>query len=292
MLNMNNETFLACEAEFDEAQVVLYGAPFDSTTSFRPGSRFGSGAIRHESYGLESYSPYQDKDLTDYAVMDSGDIELPMGDSAAALDAITRRAETILEAGKLPFLLGGEHLVTLGAVRAAVKKYPDLHIVHFDAHADLRDDYLGAKLSHACVLRRCHELVGDGRIHQFCIRSGDRAEFEFAAQHTEMHKFDFTGLAELTAQLCESKVPVYLTIDLDCLDPSCFPGTGTPEAGGVSFLQLLDAIRTVTKANIIGADLNELAPTLDTTGVSTATACKVLRETLIALDKGWPGFQV
>ena len=141
------------------------------------------------------------------------------------------------------------------------------------------------------MLRRCHELVGDGHIHQFCIRSGDRTEFEFAAQHTEMHKFDFTGLAELTAQLCESKVPVYLTIDLDCLDPSCFPGTGTPEAGGVSFLQLLDAIRTVTKANIIGADLNELAPTLDTTGVSTATACKVLRETLIALDKGWPGFQ-
>lgn len=177
-------------------------------------------------------------------------------------------------------------------MRAAVKKYPDLHIVHFDAHADLRDDYLGARLSHACVLRRCHELVGDGHIHQFCIRSGDRAEFEFAAQHTEMHKFDFTGLAELTEQLCASKAPVYLTIDLDCLDPSCFPGTGTPEAGGVSFLQLLDAIRTVTSANIIGADLNELAPTLDTTGVSTATACKVLRELLIALDKGWPGFQV
>ncbi len=131
--------------------------------------------------------------------------------------------------GKFPLMLGGEHLVTLGAVRAAVKKYPDLHIVHFDAHADLRDDYLGATFSHACVLRRCHELVGDGHIHQFCIRSGDRAEFEFAAQHTEMHKFDFTGLAELTEQLCESKVPVYLTIDLDCLDPSCFPGTGTPE---------------------------------------------------------------
>ena len=150
--------------------------------------------------------------------------------------------------------------MTLGAVRAVAEKYPGLHIIHFDAHADLRDDYLGAKLSHACVLRRCHEIVGNGRIHQFCIRSGERAEFEFAAQHTEMHKFDFTGLSELTAQLCDSKVPVYLTIDLDCLDPSCFPGTGTPEAGGVSFLQLLDAIRTVTKANIIGADLNELAP--------------------------------
>ena len=155
-----------------------------------------------------------------------------------------------------------------------------------------RDDYLGAKLSHACDLHRCHDLIGDGRIHQFCIRSGDRTEFEFAAAHTEMHKFDFTGLAQLTEQLCASKVPVYLTIDLDCLDPSCFPGTGTPEAGGVSFLQLLEAIRTVTKANIVGADLNELAPMLDTTGVSTATACKVLRELLIALDKGWPGFQV
>ena len=120
----------------------------------------------------------------------------------------------------------------------------------------------------------------------------ERAEFEFAAQHTEMHKFDFTGLAELTEQLCATKEPVYLTIDLDCLDPSCFPGTGTPEAGGVSFLQLLDAIRTVSKANIVGADLNELAPMLDISGVSTATACKVLRELLIALDKGWPGFQV
>ena len=130
--------------------------------------------------------------------------------ASCALADIEARAAEILHDGKFPLLLGGEHLVTLGAVRAAVKKYPDLHIVHFDAHADLRDDYLGAKLSHACVLRRCHELVGDGHIHQFCIRSGDRAEFEFAAQHTEMHKFDFTGLAQLTAQLCESKVPVYL----------------------------------------------------------------------------------
>ena len=230
--------------------------------------------------------------LTDFGIFDSGDLELCFGSSELALAGIEARAAEILQDGKLPLLLGGEHLVTLGAVRAAVKKYPGLHIVHFDAHADLRDDYLGAKLSHACVLRRCHELVGDGHIHQFCIRSGDRAEFEFAAQHTEMHKFDFTGLAELTASLCESKVPVYLTIDLDCLDPSCFPGTGTPEAGGVSFLQLLDAIRTVAKANIIGADLNELAPMLDASGVSTATACKVLRELLIALDKGWPGFQV
>ena len=274
----NIENFIGCDSSYRAASIVLYGAPYDSTTSYRPGARFGPAAIRHESYGLETSSPYQNADLTDFDVFDSGDLELCFGSSELALADMEARAEEILKDGKFPLLLGGEHLVTLGAVRAAVKKYPDQHIVHFAAHADLRDDYLGAKLSHACVLRRCHELVGDGRIHQFCIRSGDRAEFVFASQHTEMHKFDFTGLAELTEQLCESKVPVYLTIDLDCLDPSCFPGTGTPEAGGVSLLQLLDAIRTVAKANIIGADRNELAPMLDASGVSSATACKVLRE--------------
>ena len=280
MISPNVETFIGCDSSYRAASIGLYGAPYDSTTSYRPGARFGPAAIRHESYGLETYSPYQNADLTDFDIFDSGDLELCFGSSEAALADIEARAAEILHDGKLPLLLGGEHLVTLGAVRAAVKKYPDLHIVHFDAHADLRDDYLGAKLSHACVLRRCHEIVGDGRIHQFCIRSGERAEFEFAAQHTEMHKFDFTGLAALTEQLCATKEPVYLTIDLDCLDPSCFPGTGTPEAGGVSFLQLLDAIRTVSRANIVGADLNELAPMLDISGVSTATACKVLRELL------------
>ena len=251
MISPNVETFIGCDSSYRAADIVLYGAPFDSTTSYRPGARFGPSAIRHESFGLETYSPYQNADLTDFDVFDSGDLELCFGSSEAALADIEARAAEILHDGKFPLLLGGEHLVTLGAVRAMVEKYPDLHIVHFDAHADLRDDYLGAKLSHACVLRRCHDLIGDGRIHQFCIRSGDRTEFEFAAAHTEMHKFDFTGLAQLTEQLCASKVPVYLTIDLDCLDPSCFPGTGTPEAGGVSFLQLLEAIRTVTKANIV-----------------------------------------
>ena len=182
--------------------------------------------------------------------------------------------------GKLPLLLGGEHLVTLGAVRAAVKKYPNLHIIHFDAHADLRDDYLGAKLSHACVIRRCHELVGDGRIHQFCIRSGEREEFAFAKEHTQMQKFTFDGLEETVAQLKADGTPVYFTIDLDCLDPAVFAG-----AGGVSFVQLLAALRCVCTANVIGADVNELAPMLDASGVSTATACKVLRELLLALHK-------
>ena len=282
-LRRNIETFIGCDAGYAESSIVLFGAPFDSTTSFRPGARFGSAAMRHESFGLETYSPYQDADLTDYKVFDSGDLELCFGSAEHALADIQARAETILADGKLPLLLGGEHLVTLGSFRAVAQRYPDVHIIHFDAHADLRDDYLGAKLSHACVIRRCHDLIGDGRIHQFCIRSGEQEAFRFAAQHTDLHTLSLAGLEETVSAQRRANVPVYFTIDLDCLDPSLFPGTGTPEAGGITFLQLLEAIRTVAQCRIVGADLNELAPMLDPSGVSTATACKVLRELLLAL---------
>ena len=283
MMKANVETFIGCDASYEDSKIVLFGAPFDSTTSFRPGARFGSSAIRHESFGLETYSPYQDKDLMDYCVFDSGDLELCFGSASAALEDIEQHAAQILNDDKLPLLIGGEHLVTLGSVRAVVKKYPNVHIIHFDAHADLRQDYLGAKLSHACVIRRCHDLLGDGHIHQFCIRSGDRDEFMFAKEHTQMQKFNFDGLHELIEELRKTNTPVYFTIDLDCLDPSVFPGTGTPEAGGVTFLQLLNAIFMVSKANIVAADVNELAPMLDPSGVSTATACKVLRELILSL---------
>ncbi len=285
MMERNVETFVGCGADFEKASIVLFGAPFDSTTSFRPGARFGSAAIRHESFGLETYSPYQDKDLVDAAVFDSGDLELCFGSPEAALKAIEARAEEILAAGKLPLLIGGEHLVTLGSVRAAVRHFPSLRIVHFDAHADLRSDYLGARLSHACVMRRCHEIVGDGRIYQFCIRSGEREEFRFAERHTRMRKFDFGGLPELIENLRSEQAPVYLSVDLDCLDPSVFPGTGTPEAGGVSFLQLLRAVRIAGEANVVAADINELAPMLDASGASTAVAAKVLRELILALSR-------
>ena len=178
-------------------------------------------------------------------------------------------------------ILGAE--VWGGGRGAVVRRHPGLHIIHFDAHADLRDDYLGAQLSHACVMRRAHDLLGDGRIHQFCIRSGDREEFRFAKAHTDLHPFSFDGLEAVTQALAAAKTPVYFTIDLDCLDPSAFPGTGTPEAGGVRFTELLQAILLVAKCNVVAADVNELAPMLDPSGVSTATACKVLRELLLAL---------
>jgi len=284
-MNKNIETFIGCDSGYKEAGIVLFGAPFDSTTSFRPGARFGSAAIRHESFGIETYSPYQDKDLADIKVFDCGDLELCFGSPEAALSDIEEQTRKILSDGKLPVMIGGEHLVTYGAVKAVFAKYPDLHIIQFDAHTDLRDDYLGARLSHACVIRRCFDLAGDGRIHQFCIRSGEREEFRFAKEHTELHKFDFEGLDELTAELAGNNTPVYLTIDLDCLDPSVFCGTGTPEAGGVSFKELLSAILKVSRTNIVGADINELAPMLDASGASTAVACKVLRELILSINK-------
>lgn len=284
MLKKNVENFLGCDSDYRDARVVLFGAPFDSTTSFRPGARFASAAMRKESYGLETYSPYQDKDLADCKIFDSGDLELSFGSPAAALSDVERRAKHILKEGKIPFLIGGEHLVTLGAVRAAFGAYPDLHIVHFDAHADLRGEYLGAKLSHACVMRRCHELLGDGRIFQFGIRSGDKSEFTWGKERVQTRLFDFEGL-ERTLDALAGK-PVYFTVDLDVLDPSVFPGTGTPEPGGVSFEELRKAVTLVcSSANVVALDVNELSPHYDASGASTAVACKIVREMLLAIQK-------
>ena len=283
MLSKNVEVFLGCDKGPRFASTMLFGAPFESTTSYRPGTRFGSAAIRHESYGIESYSPYQDKDLEDANVIDLGDLELCFGDVNKALDRIEERTRHVLHASKRPFMLGGEHLVTLGAFRAVAAMYPDVHIIHFDAHADLRDDYLGAKLSHACVLRRCWELVGDGRIHQFGIRSGDREEFSWGRSHVSTRRFDFEGLEETLKEL-EGK-PVYFTVDLAVMDPSIFPGTGTPEPGGVTFDALRQAVTLVcSRAKVVGCDVNELSPHYDQSGVSTIVACKIVREMLLALQ--------
>lgn len=282
-LNKNVSTFIGCEADFDEAKIVVIGAPFDSTTSYRPGTRFASSVIRKESFGLEIYSPYQDKELDTLSVCDAGDLNLPFGNASRALDVIEEASEEILSAGKLPFLIGGEHLVTLGIFRAVFKKYPDVHIVHFDAHTDLRDDYMGEKLSHATVIRRCHDLIGDKKIYQFGIRSGEKAEFEFAKHHLIQEKFTAHTIDSALTDLAGK--PVYLTIDLDVLDPSQLPGTGTPEAGGLSFETLRSALMKVTDLNIVGIDVNELNPMLDPTGASIALACKLIRELLIALQK-------
>lgn len=281
-MNRNIHTFIGCEAEYEESKIVIFGAPFDSTTSYRPGTRFASSAIRNESYGVETYSPYQDKDLLDYMVFDGGDLELPFGSPERALAMIEAYAGKLLDDKKLPLMIGGEHLVTLGMVRSAVAMYPNLHILHFDAHADLREEYLGVTLSHATVMRRCHDLVGDNKIFQFGIRSGDKEEFLWAKEHVTTCKFNFETLDHVIDLLCN--VPVYVTLDLDVLDPSVFPGTGTPEAGGVTFMALLEALKKVSKLNVVAFDMNELSPIYDQSGSSTALACKLLREILLMLS--------
>lgn len=283
MWSKNIETVLGCDCDYDEAKVVLFGAPFDSTTSYRPGTRFASKAIRSESFGFETYSPYQDADITDFSIFDGGDLELCFGETMSALDQIFQTTKRIVQDQKIPFMIGGEHLVTFGAVKAVAEQYPDLHVIHFDAHADLRDTYLGASFSHATVMRRIWDLLGDQRIFSFGIRSMEREERRWGKEHIQMHPFQLSGLSETVAKL--QNVPVYVTLDLDVLDPSVFPGTGTPEAGGIDFLQLLNGILQLQSLHLVGFDVNELSPVYDPTGCSTAVACKIVRESLILLGK-------
>lgn len=281
MLNKNITNFIGCDSEYNDADIVLFGAPFDGTTSYRPGTRFGPQAIRNESYGIETYSPYQDKDLCDLKIFDSGDIEFPFGNTRKVIDMIKERTKTILDDSKLPVMLGGEHLVTLGSFEAIYEKYPDIHILHFDAHTDLREEYLGEKLSHASIIKRIWDAIGDGKIHQHGIRSGEKYEFEFAKKHTYLTKFNLESVDKSIEKL--KGKPVYFTLDLDVLDPSIFCGTGTPEAGGVSFTELLNAVIKLSNLNIVGCDINELSPPYDQSGASTAVACKITREILLAI---------
>lgn len=277
--------FLGCDAEYEDADICVFGAPFDSTTSFRPGTRFAPQTMRPDSWGLETYSPYQDSDLTDKSIYDCGDLELSIGDTEKSLNQIEEVSAKILSDNKIPLMIGGEHLVTLGAVRSAYDKYGDeLRIIHFDAHTDLRDELLGVELSHASVIRRCAEILGDKKIYQFGIRSGEKYEFEWGKTHNHLRKFDLVGLDDVIDSLEKTGCPVYFTLDMDILDPSVFPGTGTPEPGGISYHALQEAvIKICEKLNVIGADIVELSPKYDESGASTAVACKILREMLIAL---------
>lgn len=282
-MHKNIHTFIGCDADYQDAKMVIFGAPYDSTTSFRPGTRFASAAIRNESFGIETYSPYQDKDLENYEIFDAGDVELPFGNTVETLRMLEDMYRKISNDGKFPFMIGGEHSITSGPVKAMLEKYPDLHLIQFDAHTDLRENYLGVKESHASVIKRCWDMLGDGRIFQFGIRSGQREEFEWAKEHTHLQKFNFDGLDEVIEKL--KGKPVFFTLDLDVLDPSEFPGTGTPEAGGVKFTELLSAIEKISVLNIVAADMNELCPIYDQSGQSTALACKLLREMMLLFYK-------
>jgi agmatinase len=264
-------------ASKETGAICLFGAPFDSTTSFRPGSRFGPQAIREASHGLETYSPVQDLDLTDSSFVDVGNLELPFGDPYRTLELIEKETGSILSTGAIPFLIGGEHLVTLGAFRALDQYYQDIKVIQLDAHADLRDEYLGTSLSHATVIRRVAEIVGIDRIKQIGVRSMDRSETELACK-----------LASSRNEVIEwaHNSPVYITCDLDILDPSVFPGTGTPEPGGITFNELSEILISLIKSvHIAAIDMVELSPMYDITGTSSVVAAKLVRECLIAIGR-------
>lgn len=278
---MNNQPniFMALDSNFEESSIVLFGAPYDGTVSYRPGTRFAPQAIRQESFGIETYSPYQNKDLEDLKVFDYGDLELPMGNREKALDIIYKKAKEITNNNKIPFMIGGEHLVTLPAFKAVLEKYNDLVLIQFDAHADLRNDYLGEELSHACVMQRCYQIMKSKELYQFGIRSMTKDEHDFANKHTVLEKFSANTVLEVKEKIKDK--PVYITIDLDVLDPSIFSGTGTPEPGGLTYKELQKAILNMRGLNIVGLDVNELSPDYDHSKVSTITACKVIRELLM-----------
>lgn len=282
-MNKNISTFIGCEADFETSSTVIFGAPFDGTTSYRPGTRFASQTMRLESYGLETYSPFLQKDLEDYAIFDAGDLDITVGNKHKALAEIEEMTREIVQANKKPFMIGGEHLVTLPAFTGVLEKYPDVMLIHIDAHTDLREDYMGEKLSHATVIRRIWDLVGDNRIFQFGIRSGMKEEFQWSqAGHTYMEPFSANTFSAILDKI--GNKPVYVTIDLDVLDPSIFAGTGTPEAGGLTYKELEALFPILSKLHIVGADIVELAPHYDQSGVSTAVACKIMRELLLLMN--------
>ena len=263
--------------DYASSKIVMLGLPFDGTVSYRPGSRFAPEQIRLASWGLEEYSPYFDKHLEDCNFHDAGDLEFPLGNTVKSLDLIEKNVEDIYKDGKKVFGIGGEHLVTLPEIKAVSKFYDNLAVIHFDAHTDLREEYLGEELSHSAVIRHSGNIIGFENLKQIGIRSGMKDEFELMEKYnTRATKYeDLDSLKDKN---------IFVTVDLDVLDTSIMPGTGTPEVGGLTFNELLGWFKYISKFNIIGADVVELAPDYDSSGASTAVATKVIRELLMAMS--------
>jgi agmatinase len=261
------------------SRIILLGCPLDATSSFRSGTRFAPDSIRKASWTLETYSPYLKRDLENRSFYDAGNLDLPQGNLGYSLQMIKAAAQEAAEHGLTLLSLGGEHLVTFPLVEGLKGSIDRMQIVHFDAHADLRDHYEGQRLSHATALKRVKEL-GGMEIFQIGIRSGTREEF------------DEVNLVSSPASLLDAvdrNVPVYVTFDLDVFDPSLAPGVTTPEPGGLTYREVTEYFSALSTLKIVGADIVELAPDYDTTFVSSVTAAKVARELLLLLEPGIRG---
>lgn len=260
-------------------RVGLFGVPYDGTTSFRPGTRFGPAAIREVSSGLETYCPQLHLDLEDLAFADLGAVEIPFGNPEPVVAAVRRATQAVLELGLKPLMLGGEHSISSGAVAAVAQRHPELALVQLDAHADLRQEWLGARHSHACAMRRCLEVLPSGQLLQIAIRSGTRQEFRELSSSGRLVAIE--RMAEALRPLRGR--PLYLTVDLDWFDPAVMAGTGTPEPGGFHWPDFAALVEELRQHQLVGADVVELAPQLDPSGVSSVLAAKVTRSLLLLL---------
>ncbi|MBX5466039.1 MAG: agmatinase [Firmicutes bacterium] len=281
------DRFLGMEATYAEAEWVLMGVPFDTTASFQPGSRFGPPRIREASFALETYSLAAACDLTELSLCDLGDLELPFGNVAKSLDRIRQAAEGLLADGKRFVAVGGEHLITLPLVQAVVARYPDLVVVHWDAHADLRDQYLGETLSHATVLRRVAETLRAGHLYQFGIRSATREEVDWACRHHHFFPHEVRRPLEACRPEWQGR-PLYVTIDVDVIDPAFMPGTGTPEPGGITAQEALAALASFRGLDVVALDVVETMPAHDLSQRSSILAAKLVREALAWIAGGTP----
>lgn len=268
-----SKDFIGATSNYDESKIVMLGMPYDCTCSNRPGTRFAPQAARLESIGIETYSVYFDSEMEDLKFYDAGDLEYPFGNAKKALEITEENVDCIYNDQKKLLGVGGEHLITLASVKSVLKKYDNIAVVQFDAHTDLREQYLGEELTHSGVMYRIAKLIGYENIAQIGLRSGEKAEFEIVKKYGTLK----TKKQELDKFKDKN---IFLTIDLDVLDPSLISGVGTPEAGGLTYQELMDWLLYLKDFNIIGADIMELAPDIDPTKTSTATACKLIREVL------------
>ena len=282
LFDTDGTIFMGSRRDPSGCRVGLFGVPYDGTTSFRPGTRFGPAAIREVSQGLETYCPQLDLDLEDLVYADLGAVDIPYGAPEPVVKAVQRATQTVLDQGMRPLMLGGEHSISSGAVAAVAEKHPDLVMVQLDAHADLRDSWLGARHSHACAMRRCLEVLPSQQLLQLSIRSGTRPEFQELRSSGRLMA-DIEAL-DAALQPLQGR-PIYLTVDLDWFDPSVLPGTGTPEPGGFYWSDFAKLVIALQGHHLVAADVVELAPQLDSSGVSAVLAAKVTRSLLMLLGR-------
>jgi agmatinase len=277
--------------QVDRCDVAIVGVPFDGGTTYRPGARFGPAAIRAGSRLLRGYHPGLDvRPFVTKQVADAGDIACTPFDIAAAITQIEEGARTLLEGSSHLVALGGDHTIALPLLRAVHAGHGPLALIHFDAHLDTWDTYFGAAYTHGTPFRRAHEegLLATDRCAHVGIRGPlfsaqdlvDDAGFGF----TIVGAFDYLerSVASVADELRTrvGDLPVYLSIDVDVMDPAHAPGTGTPEAGGLTSRELLATIRALAGCNLVAADVVEVAPAYDHAEITSIAAANVVYELL------------